>query len=223
MTDERPPIEPDTDAPVGRPKPEDVRRSTRHAMAVTGANRLSLRDVRAAIFFDRDGTLIKDVGYIKDPADVALTPDAAGAVRHMNCAFWPVIVVTNQSGIARGMLTEREYDQVREKLDAVLAERGANINAHYHCPHHPDFTGPCECRKPGTLLFDRAMADHAINPTLSVFVGDRLRDILPAKHYAARGILVPGPATPADELETATRDFEVAATLSDAVHMILRV
>ena len=223
MTDEQPSAAPGADAPVGRPKPEDVRRYTRYAMAVTGEHSMSLREVRAAIFFDRDGTLIKDVGYIKDPADVELTPDAAGAVRRMNYAFWPVIVVTNQSGIARGMLTEREYDQVREKLDDVLAERGAYINAHYHCAHHPDFTGPCECRKPGTLLFDRAMADHAINPALSVFVGDRLRDILPARQYAARGILVPGPATPADELETATRDFEVAATLSDAVHMILRV
>lgn len=223
MTDERPPLTAGSDDRVGSPKPEDVRRYTRHAMAVTGDHETNLREVRAAIFFDRDGTLIKDVGYIKNPDDVELSPDAAGAVRRMNYALWPVIVVTNQSGIARGLLTEWDYERVREKLDDQLAERGAYVNAHYHCPHHPDFTGPCECRKPGTLLFDRAMGDHAIDPALSVFVGDRLRDILPAKHYGARGILVPGPATPADELAVATRQFEVAATLSDAVHEILHV
>ena len=178
---------------------------------------------RKALFLDRDGTLINDVGYIKNPDDVELSPDAAGAVRRMNYALWPVIVVTNQSGIARGMLTEWDYERVREQLDDQLAERGAYINAHYHCPHHPDFTGRCECRKPGMQLFDRAMGEHAIDPALSVFVGDRLRDILPAKHYGARGILVPGPATPADELDVAKRQFEVATTLSLAVHMILHV
>jgi D-glycero-D-manno-heptose 1,7-bisphosphate phosphatase len=223
VTDERPPLPPAADDRVGSPKPEDVRRYTRHAMAVTGEQSTSLREVRPAIFFDRDGTLIKDVGYIKNPDDVELSADAAGAVRRMNYALWPVIVVTNQSGIARGMSTEWDYERVREKLDDMLAERGAYVDAHYHCPHHPDFTGPCECRKPGTLLFDRAIVDHAIDPTRSVFVGDRLRDILPSKHYGARGILVPGPATPADELETARQQFEVAATLSDAVHMILHV
>ncbi len=212
-----------TDDRVGSPKPEDVRRYTRHAMAVTGEHRTSLREVRSAIFFDRDGTLITDVGYVKDPDHVELTPHAAGAVRRMNYALWPVIVVTNQSGIARGILTEWDYERVREKLDDQLAERGAYINAHYHCPHHPDFTGPCLCRKPGTELFDRAMGDHAINPATSVFVGDRLRDILPAAHYGARGILVPTDATPADELARATKEFEVATTLTDAVHLILHV
>ena len=195
----------------------------RHTMAITGEHRTSLREVRAAVFFDRDGTLIKDVGYIKSSADVQLVPHAANAVRRMNYALWPVIVVTNQSGIARGLLTFEDYLAVRERLDDVLAERGAYINAHYYCPHHPDFTGPCRCRKPGTELFDQAMAEHAINPAISVFVGDRWRDVQPALHYGARGILVPNEHTPFEEITRATRELETAVTLTNAVHMILQV
>jgi histidinol-phosphate phosphatase family protein len=145
------------------------------------------------------------------------------AVRRMNYQLWPVIVVTNQSGIARGFLTEDDYDRARERLDDLVQERGAYITAQYHCPHHPDYTGPCECRKPGTALFEQAMAEHAINPALSVFVGDRWRDIVPARHYGARGILVPNEGTPAEEIEKARTEMEVAHTLTDVVHLILQV
>jgi D-glycero-D-manno-heptose 1,7-bisphosphate phosphatase len=192
-------------------------------MAVTGEHRMSLKEVRPALFLDRDGTLIRDVGYIKSPGDVALLPETTNAIRRMNYSLWPVIVVTNQSGIARGMLTVDDYEAVRARVDDALAERGAYVNAHYYCPHHPDFTGPCACRKPGTLLFDQAIAEHAINPALSVWVGDRWRDIEPAQHYAARGILVPGPATPPEELALAREKAEVATTLAEAVHTILQV
>jgi D-glycero-D-manno-heptose 1,7-bisphosphate phosphatase len=207
--------------------PFEARRLTptgaRAAMAVTGEHRMSLKEIRPALFVDRDGTLIKDVGYIKDPNDVELIPETTNAIRRMNYELWPVIVVTNQSGIARGMLGVEDYEAVRARLDDKLAERGAYINAHYYCPHHPDFSGPCACRKPGTLLFDRAIADHAINPVLSVFVGDRWRDIAPALHYGARGILVPGPSTPPEELAMAQEQAEVARTLAEAVHHILQV
>lgn len=202
-----------------RPTPTGART----AMAVTGEHRMGLKEVRPALFVDRDGTLIHDVGYIKDPKDVELIPETTNAIRRMNYELWPVIVVTNQSGIARGMLTVDDYEAVRARLDDKLAERGAYINAHYYCPHHPDFTGPCACRKPGTLLFDRAIADHAINPALSVFVGDRWRDIEPALHYGARGILVPGPHTPPEDIAKAQEKAEVARTLAEAVHQILQV
>lgn len=199
-------------------------RSTHTLRAVTGEQRVTtLREIRPAIFFDRDGTLIKDVGYIKNPEDVELVPQAVNAVRRMNYQLWPVIVVTNQSGIARGFLTEDDYNRARERLDDLVQERGAYLTAQYHCPHHPDYTGPCECRKPGTALFERAMAEHAINPALSVFVGDRWRDIAPARHYGARGILVPNAGTPAEEIENARTEMEVVRTLTDAVHLILQV
>jgi histidinol-phosphate phosphatase family protein len=198
-------------------------RSSQTLFAVTGEQRVTLREIRPAIFFDRDGTLIRDVGYIKNPEDVELVPHAVNAVRRMNYQLWPVIVVTNQSGIARGFLTEDDYDRARERLDDLVQERGAYITAQYHCPHHPDYTGPCECRKPGTALFEQAMMEHAINPALSVFVGDRWRDIVPARHYGARGILVPNEGTPPEEIERARTEMEVARTLTDVVHLILQV
>jgi D-glycero-D-manno-heptose 1,7-bisphosphate phosphatase len=201
----------ETDGGASAPAGEPLRR------------RPSLKEIRPGVFFDRDGTLMRDVGYISRPEDVALVPEAAQAVRRLNNALWPVIVVTNQSGIARGLLTEHDYARVRDRLDDLLAERGAYILGHYHCPHHPDYTGPCACRKPGTLLFDRAMSEHALNPAMSVWVGDRWRDIEPALHYGGQGILVPSPSTPAEDVERATRELTVVATLTDAVHLILPV
>ena len=180
-----------------------------------------LQTGRPALFIDRDGTLIQDVGYIKDPNDVALLPDAASAIRQMNRARWPVIVVTNQSGIARGVCTESDYAAVKTRLDEQLRDGGAHIDAHYYCPHHPEFGGDCSCRKPGTALFDRAITEHIIDASRSVFVGDRWRDVAPALHYAALGILVPGPNTPAEDIAVARSKAEVVATLAEAVHRIL--
>ena len=198
-------------------------REARTSLAITGEHTLSLREIRPAIFFDRDGTLIRDVGYIRHAEDVELVPQAVNAVRRMNYQLWPVIVVTNQSGIARGLLTEDDYERARARLDDLVQERGAYITAQYHCPHHPDYTGPCECRKPGTALFEQAILEHAINPALSVFVGDRWRDILPARHYGARGVLVPNEGTPPQEVERARAEMEVVPTLTDVVRLVLQV
>ena len=208
-------IEETPTGPRGRP--------SRTALAFTGEHRMSLKEIRPAVFFDRDGTLIKDVGYIHDPAEVELVPHAANAVRRVNYALWPVIVVTNQSGIARSLVTEEEYERVRERVDDLLAERGAYVTEHYHCPHHPDFTGPCHCRKPGVGMFEQAMHDHAINLASSVFVGDRWRDVEPALEFGGRGILVPTPFTPQAEVDRARREMEVASTLTQAIHIILHV
>jgi histidinol-phosphate phosphatase family protein len=190
--------------------------------AVTGEfQRVSLRAIRAAMFIDRDGTLIRDVGYIKNPDDVELIPHAANAVRRMNYALRPVIVVTNQSGIGRGLITEVDYERIRARVDDLLAERGAYIDAHYHCPHAPDQSPPCDCRKPRLGMFERAINEHAIDAPSSLFVGNRWSDVEPALHYGGRGVLVPSDETPADEIERARRDAEVVQTLTDVVHMIL--
>ena len=174
-----------------------------------------------AVFFDRDGTLIQDKNYIKDPSDVQLVPHAANAVRFINYALCPVVVVTNQSGIARGLLTEDDFEAVRARLDDLLAERNAFIDATYHCPHHPDFTGPCECRKPGTAMFKRAIKDLNLDASKCAYIGDRWHDISPALELGGRGILVPSPATPGEEIVQAARDLEIAATLTAAVQAIL--
>jgi len=177
---------------------------------------------RRAVFMDRDGTLIVDRHYLKDPKLVELVPHATNAVRRLNYALIPVIVVTNQSGIARGLVTEEEYRAVRARMDDLLEERGAFIEDHYHCPHHPDFTGPCECRKPGIALFEQAIVEHQIDSSISVFLGDKFRDIEPALAYGARGILVPSPETSHEDVEkTLAAKFEMASSLTEAAMMIL--
>jgi D-glycero-D-manno-heptose 1,7-bisphosphate phosphatase len=176
---------------------------------------------RRAVFLDRDGTIIEDTGYVTDPAGVRLLPGAAEAIARLNDAGLPVIVVTNQSGIARGLLDEAAYAATARQLDALLAAGGARLDAHYHCPHHPDLTGPCECRKPGPLLYRQAAADHGLHLARSWWVGDRLRDVLPAEGFNGRGVLIgqPGP----HQLPTsAAGRFPVVRDLAAAVGIILQ-
>jgi len=194
--------------PDGRPR--------RVSLVITDEHGEVLRETRAAIFLDRDGTLIKDVGYISRPEDVVLVPGAAGALRTAHNRQRPVIIVTNQSGIARGMFSEANYLAVRKRIGELLAESAAYIDAEYACPHHPDFTGPCDCRKPGVLLYETAIREHGIDGARSAFIGDRWRDIAPATHFGGRGILVPNESTPADEIARARAEMEVADSLQAA-------
>jgi len=158
---------------------------------------------RPAVFLDRDGTIIDDTGYIADPDAVRLLPGAARAIGRLNRAGIPAIVVTNQSGIARGLLDESAYQAVARQLETLLAAGGARLDADYHCPHHPDFTGTCECRKPGPLLYRRAAADHGLDLARSWWVGDRERDVVPAKHFGGRGVLIGQPPAVVRDLSAA--------------------
>jgi D-glycero-D-manno-heptose 1,7-bisphosphate phosphatase len=170
------------------------------------------RGDRAAVFLDRDGTIIEDVGYLADPDRVRLLPGAAEAISRLNNAGLLAVVVTNQSGIARGLFDEQAYEATRRRLDRLLADRGARLDAQYHCPHHPEVTGPCECRKPGLQLYRRAADELGIDLTASWWVGDRLRDVHPATALGGRGIVL-GPA--------ASASFLAAPDLAGAVTGIL--
>jgi D-glycero-D-manno-heptose 1,7-bisphosphate phosphatase len=176
---------------------------------------------RAAVFLDRDGTVIRDAHYIGDPSRVELLPGAAAAVRRLNEAKVPVVVVTNQSGIARGLFDHAAYERVRARLDALLAAEGAHVDRSYMCPHHPDFGATCECRKPGTLLYRQAAEQLGIDLERSWYVGDRWRDVLPARVLGGRGLLVPAADTPATDVASAIELGAVAASLGDAVARIL--
>src|SRR5213075_2231686 len=144
---------------------------------------------------------------------VELLPGAGDAIARLNRAGWPVIVVTNQSGIARGYFTETDYERVRARLDELLAPHHARIDASYHCPHHPEISGPCECRKPGPLLFVRAAHERGLETKGSWFIGDKLRDVLPAKKLGGNGVLIPNEETPAEEVQRARKEFSVASSL----------
>ncbi len=145
---------------------------------------------RPAVFLDRDGTLIEDRHYLRDPDQVHLLPGASEAVRRLNEAAIPAVVVTNQSGIARGLLTEADYAATVRRLDELLAAAGARLDGHYHCPHLPDVSGPCDCRKPGPLLYERAARDLDLDLAASWWVGDRERDLGAADRFGGRALLV---------------------------------
>ncbi|MEJ2483926.1 MAG: HAD family hydrolase [Gemmatimonadota bacterium] len=136
-----------------------------------------------AVFLDRDGTLIDDPGYLSDPREVSLIPGAAEAVRRLNEANIPVVVVTNQSGIGRGYYRETDFRAVQSELERRLAAHGARLDGVYHCPHDPE-AGPCRCRKPGTELFERAAEQFDIRREHCLYIGDRVRDVSPASRWA---------------------------------------
>jgi histidinol-phosphate phosphatase family protein len=178
---------------------------------------------RPAAFLDRDGTIIRDASYIRDPKDVELLPGAAAAIRRLNDANVPVIVVTNQSGIARELLTFDDYNAVRERIDSVLRDEGAHITATYMCPHHPDVDGECDCRKPGLLMYEMAIEVHGLDPMRSLFVGDRMRDVIPGIALGGLAIMIDAESTPPEDRQLA-RDEGIAIerSLGDAVDRFLR-
>jgi D-glycero-D-manno-heptose 1,7-bisphosphate phosphatase len=143
----------------------------------------------AAVFLDRDGTIIEDPGYLHEPGKVKLLSGAADAIRQLNDAGYVVVTVTNQSGIGRGLYTVVEYEAVQRRLTELLAQHHAGLDGSYFCPHHPEL-GPCDCRKPGTKLFRDAQAALGIDFSSSWWVGDRLSDVQPARLLRGRGILV---------------------------------
>ena len=145
---------------------------------------------RAAVFLDRDGTIIEEKDYLCDPEDVVLVPGAAEALRDLRHAGFALVVVTNQSGIARGLYSERDFHAVQARLDSLLASYGVRLDAVMHCPHHPDFTGPCDCRKPRLGMYRRAAAALGLDLAASVYAGDRVTDVLPALETGGTGVLL---------------------------------
>lgn len=174
-----------------------------------------------AVFLDRDGTVIEDAHYIKSPDQVRLIAGAAEAVKRINDAKIPVIVVTNQSGIGRGLITVDDYKAVRDRFHQLLAKHGAHIDASYFCPDNPARTGPSTCRKPATKMFEDAIRDFNLNPAKVAYVGDRWRDVVAAKTLGGRGILISSPLTTDDDRKKSQDDgIEAAASLSAAIDML---
>lgn len=143
-----------------------------------------------AVFVDRDGTLMVERNYLSDPGGVELVPAAAAALNLLRELGYALVVVTNQSGIARGTYTLSDYHAVAARLDQVLLEAGVPVDGTYFCPHHPDITGPCSCRKPNTGMYLQAAEELGLDLARSWYVGDKVTDVVPAASLGGRGILV---------------------------------
>jgi D-glycero-D-manno-heptose 1,7-bisphosphate phosphatase len=144
--------------------------------------------LRPAVFLDRDGTIAEEVGYLDHISRFRMFPSAAQAIRRLNVAKLPVIVITNQSGVARGYFPESLITAVHELMTTQLAEEGAHVDALYYCPHKED--DACGCRKPKPGMLERAAHEHSLDLRRSFVVGDRYGDIELAHGIGARAILV---------------------------------
>ncbi|MGH9744162.1 MAG: D-glycero-alpha-D-manno-heptose-1,7-bisphosphate 7-phosphatase [Candidatus Acidiferrum sp.] len=180
--------------------------------------------LRPAVFLDRDGTISEEVGYLNHVNRFRILPGVAESIRRLNEARIPAIVVTNQSGVARGYFPESLVHSVHELMTQQLAAGGAHLQAIYYCPHTS--ADACDCCKPKTGMLDRAAREHAIDLHQSFVVGDRWGDIELAHRAGARSILVRTGYGEGEYLWHAAKwefqpDF-VAADLADAVSWILR-
>ncbi|MGE5618066.1 MAG: D-glycero-alpha-D-manno-heptose-1,7-bisphosphate 7-phosphatase [Sphingomonadaceae bacterium] len=151
--------------------------------------------MRKAVFLDRDGTLIRNHPFVCDPDGIELLDGVPEGLRLLKAAGYLLIVVTNQSGIARGFFTERQLAVMHRRLGAMLEERGAAIDGWYYCPHHPEGVVPryarrCECRKPAPGLVLRGCGDFHVDPRSSWLIGDILDDVEAGKRVGTRAILI---------------------------------
>lgn len=175
---------------------------------------------RGAVFLDRDKTIVADPGYLHKPEDVALLPGAAEGVSTLQQGGWPLVIVSNQSGMALGKFGPKDFDAVNARIRELLGRAGAAIVATYYCPHHPDFTGPCDCRKPGVKLFRDAAADHSISLGDSWFLGDRWTDVEPARTLGGHGLLVNADLLSEHSRWAAAAGIRTVATLLEAARLI---
>jgi D-glycero-D-manno-heptose 1,7-bisphosphate phosphatase len=170
--------------------------------------------VRAAVFLDRDGTLIEDKGFLGDPNGVALLPTVVDALRLLAEHGYATIVISNQSGIARGVLDDAKVRRVNAEIVRRLEDGGLAIDGWYWCPHYDE---GCACRKPEPALVHRAVREHALTLAGAAMIGDRGSDVELGQRVGIPGIAVPGPlpyAGPEPDLR--------AQTLLEAAEWIVR-
>lgn len=151
--------------------------------------------MKPAVFIDRDGTILDELGYVVPGLEIKIYPFSAPAIIKLTEAGFPVVVITNQGGIALGMYDHAFVDRTHAELAETLARQGAHITKWYYCPHHPEgkvaeWTQVCECRKPGIAMLETAARELQIDLRKSWVVGDQWRDIEMARRASAYGILV---------------------------------
>ncbi len=186
--------------------------------------------MRPAIFLDRDGTINQDVGYLNHPDQLELIPGAARALKILNSAGFPIVIITNQAGVAKGLIAEEQLPAIKEAFFEILEKQGLKVDGYYYCPHHPGgsvekYAQKCECRKPAPGLLLKASRDLNIDLKRSYVVGDKASDVQLAHNVGATGIMVlTGHGR--EDLRTYPEDYALphhtCKDLYEAVQWILR-
>ncbi len=174
-----------------------------------------MADAQPAVFLDRDGTLIEDTGYLREASAIRILPTVPAALQRFERANYQRIVITNQSGVARGLFPETTVTQIGTALDRLLATQGASLNGLYYCPH---LESGCTCRKPLPGLILRAAAEQHIDLTRSVMIGDRGSDIAAGHAAGIPGVLV----TTGGRTYDGPKPDAIVPTLFDAAEWVLR-
>jgi D-glycero-D-manno-heptose 1,7-bisphosphate phosphatase len=179
-----------------------------------------------AVFLDRDGTIIEDPGYLDSCDKVKFLPGVSEAIARLNESGFKVIVITNQSGVARGYFTEETLKEINEHICRSLAEQGASIDMVYYCPHHIEgiierYKKECHCRKPNPGMIEEATRNFGIDLGKSFVIGDKILDVETGRRTGCRTILLVSEEPPNKEM-TASPDH-VAPDLYEAVQWLLDV
>jgi D-glycero-D-manno-heptose 1,7-bisphosphate phosphatase len=150
---------------------------------------------KSAVFLDRDGTISREIGYVNHEDNYELLPNTAKGIKILNQKNIPVVVVTNQAGVARGYFTEDLIKVVHAKMEKLLSDEGAFVDKIYYCPHHPQAGKPpyrveCQCRKPKTLMLEMAEKELNLDLSLSYMIGDKISDVEFAHSAGMKGIMV---------------------------------
>jgi histidinol-phosphate phosphatase family protein len=177
------------------------------------------------VYLDRDGTLNFDPGYLNRPDQLQLLPGVGQAVARLNRAGFRAVVLSNQSGVARGLITKEQLDAVHLRLRELLAEDGARLDGIFICPHHPEEA--CACRKPAPGLVVRAQQELGLAPDRAIVIGDKASDVELARNIGATAVFVSSGHHPEEEQarmvdRSLVPDF-TARDLAGAVEWILEM
>ena len=151
---------------------------------------MKMSEKKKAVFLDRDGVINKEVGYLSNPNNFEFIEGSIEALNILKQKGFLLLVITNQAGIARGFFTEETLRTIHDKMIRRLKKDGIELDDIYYCPHHPDFTGPCDCRKPNPAMILKAKLKHRIDLSNSYMVGDTLNDIQTGKAAICKTVLV---------------------------------
>lgn len=181
-----------------------------------------------ALFLDRDGTINHDPGYIKDPSEVVILPGVAEGIKKLKEEYgFKIIVVSNQAGISKGLMTHEDVENVNEKINKLLLADGTSVDAFYFCPFHPDFDSPEKtiCRKPSPFMIVQAAEEHKISLSGSYMIGDKASDVESGLNAGVKSILLRGPSFD-KEISTlhnlGKKPNFVAANFKDACDFIIK-